>query len=108
VAEAVLWEALGGKRLGYKFRRQHPLGELIVDFYCPAVKVAVLVGVEGESDPRAAELRGKGLLVVEVKEAQVEQELEAALRMIRAVCRGAEQEEEEHRWDDWYGEGAPG
>jgi very-short-patch-repair endonuclease len=108
VAEAVLWEALGGKRLGYKFRRQHPLGEIIVDFYCPAVKVAVLIGVEGESDPRATELRGKGVLVVEVKDTQIEQELEATLRMIRAVCRGAEQEEEEHRWDGWYGDLPPG
>jgi very-short-patch-repair endonuclease len=101
VAEGRLWEALEGKGLGYKFRRQHPLGEMIVDFYCPAVKVAVLVGGEGQSDWRAAELRGKGLLVVEVKDSQVEQELEGTLRMIRAVCRGAEAEGEEARGEGW-------
>jgi very-short-patch-repair endonuclease len=101
VAEAILWEALGGKRLGYKFRRQHPLGEMIVDFYCPGVKVAVLIGVEGQSDPRAAQLRAKGMTVVEVKEKQVTDELDATLRLIRAVCRGAEEDREEQRWQDW-------
>ncbi len=100
-AEAVLWEALGGQRLGFKFRRQHPLGEMIVDFYCPVVKVAVLIGVDGQVDPRASELRRQGLLVLEIKDTQVEQETEATLRLIRAVCLGAQEEREEQRWKDW-------
>ncbi|MFA6474733.1 MAG: endonuclease domain-containing protein [Patescibacteria group bacterium] len=33
-AEQLLWKSLKGKRLGYKFRRQHPLHGFIVDFYC--------------------------------------------------------------------------
>lgn len=33
-AEALLWKSLKGKKLGYKFRRQHPLHGFIVDFYC--------------------------------------------------------------------------
>ena len=34
-AERRLWACLRGRRLvGYKFRRQHPLGPFIVDFAC--------------------------------------------------------------------------
>ena len=33
-AELVLWGHLKGNQLGSKFRRQHPLGIYIADFYC--------------------------------------------------------------------------
>lgn len=42
-AEAILWEALSNKKLGYKFRRQHPLGRYIVDFYCHRKRLAIEV-----------------------------------------------------------------
>ncbi len=45
-AEALLWERLRGKRLGgWKFRRQHPIGRFIVDFYC--VELGVVIEVDG-------------------------------------------------------------
>ena len=41
-AENKLWEALRRKQLdGFKFRRQHPLGLYILDFYCHAKKLGV-------------------------------------------------------------------
>jgi leucyl-tRNA synthetase len=33
-AEAILWEALRGNKLGFKFRRQHLIDKYIVDFVC--------------------------------------------------------------------------
>ncbi len=34
-AERVLWRYIRRKQLGgYRFRRQHPIGEFIVDFFC--------------------------------------------------------------------------
>jgi Uncharacterized protein conserved in bacteria len=34
-SEALLWQHLRAHRFGgYKFRRQHPIGRFIVDFYC--------------------------------------------------------------------------
>ncbi len=43
-AEEVLWEALRKKQfLGLRFRRQHPVGLFILDFYCPALKLVVEV-----------------------------------------------------------------
>lgn len=34
-AEAILWQALRDRKLaGLKFRRQHPFGRFVIDFYC--------------------------------------------------------------------------
>lgn len=42
--EAKLWAALRRGGLdGLKFRRQHPIGRCVLDFYCPAVRLAVEV-----------------------------------------------------------------
>ena len=41
-AEPTLWQCLRGKQLaGYRFRKQHPLGRYVLDFYCPSAKVAI-------------------------------------------------------------------
>ena len=41
-AEAVLWNALKGRRLdGWKWRRQFSVGDFILDFYCPEAKLAI-------------------------------------------------------------------
>lgn len=46
-AERRLWELLRDRRLdGWKFRRQHPFGPFILDFYCAACRLAV--EVDGE------------------------------------------------------------
>lgn len=41
-AESCMWEILRDKHLmGYKFRRQHPMHGFILDFYCPALILAI-------------------------------------------------------------------
>lgn len=41
-AEALLWRLLRNRRIaGAKFRRQHPAGRYILDFYCAEIKLAV-------------------------------------------------------------------
>jgi very-short-patch-repair endonuclease len=40
--EEKLWELLRNRKLGgYKFRRQHPIGGFIVDFYCDEVRLVI-------------------------------------------------------------------
>jgi very-short-patch-repair endonuclease len=40
--EKQLWRALrAGRFAGFKFRRQHPIGKFILDFYCPTAKLSV-------------------------------------------------------------------
>jgi very-short-patch-repair endonuclease len=42
--EVMLWMQLRGRRPGKpKFRRQHPFGHVILDFYCPAARLAIEV-----------------------------------------------------------------
>ena len=55
LAEETLWEALRDKRLnGLKFRRQHPVEQFILDFYCPRFKL--VVELDGSShDTRSEE-----------------------------------------------------
>ena len=44
-AESVLWELLRSKNIGEKFRRQHIIGEYIVDFVC--LKRQLVIEVDG-------------------------------------------------------------
>jgi very-short-patch-repair endonuclease len=40
--ELILWQELRGDRFnGLRFRRQHPIGPYILDFYCSAARLAV-------------------------------------------------------------------
>lgn len=45
-AEKVLWTLLSNKKVGYKFRRQHPINQFIADFYCHELKF--IIEVDGE------------------------------------------------------------
>jgi very-short-patch-repair endonuclease len=41
-AEEILWAKLRGRRLaGLKFRRQHPVGQFVVDFCCPDRRLVI-------------------------------------------------------------------
>ena len=50
--EVVLWTALRQGRLaGLRFRRQHPVGPYILDFYCSRARLAVEVDGAGHDQP---------------------------------------------------------
>jgi very-short-patch-repair endonuclease len=41
-AQAHLWSFLRGRRLaGFKFRRQHPCGPFLLDFFCASRRLAI-------------------------------------------------------------------
>lgn len=48
--ERKLWRELRGGQLSFKFRRQHGIGNYIVDFYCPEKKL--VIEVDGDSHYR--------------------------------------------------------
>ena len=43
LAERLLWPHLRNGKMGVKFRRQVSIGSYVVDFYCPALKLAIEV-----------------------------------------------------------------
>jgi very-short-patch-repair endonuclease len=50
-AEKLLWSRLRNNKLGYHFRRQHPLSNFIVDFYCAPLKLVIEVDGSVHADP---------------------------------------------------------
>ena len=49
-AERILWQHLRNRTLsGHKFRRQHPMGKYILDFYCPEVRLDVELDGSGHA-----------------------------------------------------------
>jgi very-short-patch-repair endonuclease len=46
-AEKTLWQFLRKKQLGVKFRRQHPIGPYVADFYCPEKRL--VIEIDGDS-----------------------------------------------------------
>ena len=63
-AEKRIWfEVLSGKRLdGYKFLRQKPIGEHIVDFYCSELRLALEVDGDTHAERKEYDRRRTRLL----------------------------------------------
>ena len=90
-SEAILWQALRGKKLdGVKFRRQQPVGYFVVDFYNSVYRLAVEVdGLIHDNQVEADRARQDilelvGLNVLRIKAETIEKSLPVALNEIRA------------------------
>jgi very-short-patch-repair endonuclease len=93
--EARLWSALRGGQLdGLKFRRQHPAGNFILDFYCPQLRLAIELdgGQHNEDaqrvrDQRRGEwLRACGVTELRFWNNEVTQNLPGVLEKIKSVA----------------------
>lgn len=62
--EKKLWWRLRGEQLGYSFRRQHPVGPYVLDFYCAPVQLAIEVDghQHGTDEGRANDQRRDAFL----------------------------------------------
>ena len=89
--EVLLWKALKGGAIDrLRFRKQHPLGPYILDFYCDAAKLAVEVdgashGTEDrpERDARRdARLAEQGIATLRLPASLVLRNVDAAMRTI--------------------------
>ncbi|MFQ6015763.1 MAG: endonuclease domain-containing protein [Anaerolineae bacterium] len=94
-AEARLWQRLRRRQLnGHYFRRQHPIGNLIVDFYCAKARLVVEVdgdvhAMQEEHDAARTEwLEERGYRVIRFSNKQVFGKLNAVLESILAACEG--------------------
>ena len=96
-AEAVLWKRLKKRQLhGRKFRRQHSVGRYILDFYCPAERLAVELDGAHHFTPAGQEhdaqrtrtLNDLGIRVVRFENRRVFEEPEAVLATIAAAFVG--------------------
>jgi very-short-patch-repair endonuclease len=88
-SESLLWQALKrGQIEGYKFRRQHPIGPFIADFFCPARKLIVEIDgpihdtQQDRDNERQSLLETRGYHVLRVASASVEDDLQTVLTNI--------------------------
>jgi very-short-patch-repair endonuclease len=95
--ELRLWGVLRGDTLGGpRFRRQHPMGPYILDFYCPAAKLAIEVDGEGHGHPDQAGhdlrrdrwLAEQGVRMLRVAAVDVRDSLDGVVADVMAAIRG--------------------
>ena len=78
-AEAALWFQLRDSELGFKFRRQHPVGPFYVDLYCHKARLGIEVDGGQHYEPaakkydaeRTAYLMKRGITVLRFSNADV-------------------------------------
>lgn len=90
--EARLWVCLRAKQLGgLKFRRQHPVGPYVLDFFCPEARLAVEVdgqqygdSQQSDHDARRTEWLGsQGIAVLRIAAEDARTTLDGILAWIR-------------------------
>jgi very-short-patch-repair endonuclease len=92
--ESNLWARLRDRQLGgYKFRRQHPIGRFVVDFYCADCRLVVEVDGDSHADQveydqaRTEWLNEQGYIVIRLPNRAVQSQLEVVLAAILAECQ---------------------
>jgi very-short-patch-repair endonuclease len=91
-AENILWSCLRNRRLGgFKFRRQHPIADFIVDFFC--LERQLVVEVDGAyhnekeqtlyDEGRTYELRELNIRVIRFSNTAVVEHTEVVLNQIK-------------------------
>ncbi|TSJ41121.1 imidazole glycerol phosphate synthase subunit HisF [Mucilaginibacter corticis] len=91
-AETILWEYLRNNQLGKKFRRQHPIGIYIADFYCHKQRLIIELDGEIHNIPdivandveRQKYLESQGIKFLRFKNEQILNQLEKILSTIKS------------------------
>jgi len=94
--EVSLWHELRKRPGGFKYRRQHPAGPYVLDFYCAAVRLAIEIdGMGHDGDDAAARdahrsafLRSQHVAVVRIPAKVALEDLEATVARIVEICEG--------------------
>jgi len=114
--ERILWSRLKQRQLGgFKFRRQHPVGRYVLDFYCPEVRLCVEIDGDqhGRGDAprrdaaRTAFLNSKGIEAIRFWNHEIRENL---LAVLESILHRAGERKQEAQCDGpvpslWKGEG---
>lgn len=92
-AECLLWEELRNKKFPVKFRRQHPLGKYIADFYSHKLKLVIELDgnihlkpeVKAYDISREDEIISLGLTVIRFKNEEVIYNMDGVLSKIKKL-----------------------
>jgi very-short-patch-repair endonuclease len=94
--EVLLWQQLRKHPEGLRFRRQHPAGDYVLDFFCPASRLAI--EIDGEAHARSDRpardrardtwLVGQSVRVCRIPARDVLRDCDAVVRFIVHCARG--------------------
>ena len=104
LSEVLLWRQIRAKKLGYNFYRQKPLGNYIVDFYCPALKL--VVEIDGSSHNEKQEydrfrdefLRTTGLQTIHFLDGDIKDNLDGVINLLKEKISLCKREGTALRW----------
>ena len=96
LAEIILWSRLRSKKIdGYKFRRQQPIFDYVIDFYCHELKL--IIEVDGEihsliektdSDTKRDKiLKINGYHLIRLSNFEIETNIDATISKIKTFIK---------------------
>jgi very-short-patch-repair endonuclease len=93
--EVILWHSLRQRPEGMKFRRQHPTGRYVLDFFCSDARLAIEVDGEahsrGDRPQRDADrdrwLKSAGIQTIRIPAVEILKDADAVLRWIVAEAK---------------------
>jgi very-short-patch-repair endonuclease len=93
-AEAKVWQAVRNRQIGFKIRRQHPIGRFIADFYCAEAMLVIEIDGDVHADPdqaaydeaRTGWLEERGYRVLRFQAREVDKDLGAVVQAICGEC----------------------
>lgn len=93
-SEKLLWMKIRNNQIGFKFRRQHGIGQYIVDFYCSEIKL--IIEIDGathstdeellQDDIRESFFRSLGLNVKRYYNKDVKKNMNSVLEDLIIYC----------------------
>jgi very-short-patch-repair endonuclease len=94
--EGLLWRELRKRPGDLKFRRQHPAGIYVLDFYCAKARLAIGVDGRTHDGARAAAadghrshfLRSQGVATTRIPASAILEDVEAVVLRVVEICEG--------------------
>ena len=90
-AERLLWKVLSEDKLGFRFRRQHIIGDFIVDFAC--LRYGLIIEIDGgyhacpeqqiQDEQRTVFLQSRGFQVIRFSNEEVLNDLDYVINSIK-------------------------
>jgi very-short-patch-repair endonuclease len=97
--EIVLWQHLRNRQInGYKFRRQAGIGNYIVDFYCPKLKLVIEIDGDSHFESNSAiqkdkerqqKIQNNGIKFLRFTNTDITENIEGVIAKISDVTRPA-------------------
>jgi very-short-patch-repair endonuclease len=90
--EIRLWSLLRRSPAGVKFRRQHPIGPYVADFYCPAAKLVIEIDgrihdfTTGRDVARDEYVRGLGMNIIRIPASDVMEDAHSVADGLVRLC----------------------